>query len=105
MTPLAWGAICERPEAVAALLKAGARIDQRFQYSVSSALMTDSTALIWATRVNALRSMKVLLEACANPSLREKSLDGRGVAAPGHSARSVAETPEARALLKRYAQR
>jgi len=71
MSPLVRAAICDQPEAVEALLAAGAEVDLRTTSEHSGGFVSDSTALTWASRENSLAAARVLLDAGADPNIRE----------------------------------
>lgn len=100
LSPLAWAARCDHPEAVDLLVRAGARVNKPLLWAWGRASYTNSSALIWASRGGSARAIEALLRRGARP-MRE-TVETEDGFAPGQTPYEVAPT---RALKRRLAGR
>lgn len=75
---LAQAAQCNHGAVVKMLIRAGAKVDQKFTWSWQGMEIRESTALTLAARSGAVTSVRVLLAAGANPDLMEIAREPSG---------------------------
>jgi hypothetical protein len=102
-TPLAWAARCNHPSVVERLLSAGARVNNRFTYSDTQSVHVGSTALIWASQMGAVASVRVLLRRGARADIRDSFFfRGGPPRRRGVTALDVAMNMATQRLLRRH---
>jgi ankyrin repeat protein len=99
-TPLGWAARCNHPRVVVRLLRAGARLNQRFGYSDNAFVHIGGSALIWASDAGAVETVRLLLSRGARTDYRETVYwQGRPPGRRGVTALDVAANATVRRLL------